>query len=118
MWSHKLHWYILSPLGMQVLVHVGRVQIDKGMEVSFQKKHWNYIEEFWKNTYTLQKRLKNQSFVTCYEKRDHLGYYIKVEVLAWINICSSLCAESNGASRAQINVQQPDNFRSNIKFDS
>ena len=39
--------------------------------------------------------LKQLQFVTCYEKRDHLGYFIKIEFLAWID--SSMCAESNGA---------------------
>ena len=34
-------------------------------------------------------------FVTCYEKRDHSGYFIKIEFLAWID--SSMFAESNGA---------------------
>ena len=33
------------------------------------------------------------SFVTCYEKRDHLGYFMKIEFLA-----GSICTESNGAS--------------------
>ena len=33
--------------------------------------------------------------VTCSEKRDHSGYFIKIEFLAWID--SSVCAESNGA---------------------
>ena len=34
--------------------------------------------------------------VTCSEKRDHSGYYIKIEFLAWID--SFMCAESNGTS--------------------
>ena len=38
--------------------------------------------------------------VTCYEKIDHLQFFIKTEFLAWIAIDSSMCAESkfNGAS--------------------
>ena len=35
-------------------------------------------------------------FVTCSEKRDHSGYFIKIEFLAWID--SFMCAESNGTS--------------------
>ena len=35
--------------------------------------------------------------VICYEKTDHLGYFIKIEFCAWIDD-SSMCAESNGAS--------------------
>ena len=35
-------------------------------------------------------------YVTCSEKRDHSGYFIKIEFLAWID--SFMCAESNGAS--------------------
>ena len=34
--------------------------------------------------------------VTCYEKIDHLQFFIKNEFLAWID--SPMCAESNGAS--------------------
>ena len=34
--------------------------------------------------------------MTCSEKRDHLGYFIKIEFLAWID--SSVCTESNGVS--------------------
>ena len=34
--------------------------------------------------------------MTCSEKRDHSGYFIKIEFLAWND--SSVCAESNGAS--------------------
>ena len=34
--------------------------------------------------------------MTCYEKRDHSGYFIEIEFLAWID--SSMCAESNGAT--------------------
>ena len=34
-------------------------------------------------------------YVTCYKERDHSGYFIKIEFLAWID--SSICAESNGA---------------------
>ena len=34
--------------------------------------------------------------MTCYEKRDHSGYFIKIKFLAWID--SSVCTESNGAS--------------------
>ena len=34
--------------------------------------------------------------MTCIEKRDHSGYLIKIEFLAWID--SSMCAESNGTS--------------------
>ena len=34
--------------------------------------------------------------MTCSEKRDHSGYFIKIEFLAWID--SFVCAESNGAS--------------------
>ena len=36
------------------------------------------------------------SYVTGYEKRDHLGFFIKNEFLAWID--SSMCAAYNGAS--------------------
>ena len=43
--------------------------------------------------YFVEKTLQN---VTCSEKRDHSGYFIKIEFLAWID--SSMCAESNGAS--------------------
>ena len=35
-------------------------------------------------------------YVTGYEKRDHWGFFIKIEFLAWID--SSMCAEYNGAS--------------------
>ena len=36
--------------------------------------------------------------MTCSEKRDHLGYFIKIEIefLAWID--SSVCTESNSAN--------------------
>ena len=34
--------------------------------------------------------------MTCSEKRDHSGYFLKIEFLAWID--SSVCTESNGAS--------------------
>ena len=34
--------------------------------------------------------------MTCSEKRDHSGYFIKIEFLAWND--SSVCAKSNGAS--------------------
>ena len=34
--------------------------------------------------------------MTCFEKRDHSGYFIKIEFLAWSD--SSMCAESIGAS--------------------
>ena len=39
-------------------------------------------------------RTVSWKIMTCSEKRDHLGYFIKF--LAWID--SFLCAESNGAS--------------------
>ena len=32
--------------------------------------------------------------MTCSEKRDHSGYFLKIEFLAWID--SSVCTESNG----------------------
>ena len=34
--------------------------------------------------------------VTCYKKRGHSGFFIKVEFLVWIG--SSVCVENNGAS--------------------
>ena len=34
--------------------------------------------------------------VTGYEKRDHLGFFMKIEFLVWIK--SSVCAEYNGTS--------------------
>ena len=46
-------------------------------------------------SYQLPKKPKPIKYVTCYEKRDHSGYFIKIEFLAWID--SSMCAESNGA---------------------
>ena len=39
---------------------------------------------------------KNCIFVTCYEKRGHSGFFIKVEFLVWIG--SSVCVENNGAN--------------------
>ena len=36
------------------------------------------------------------NYVTGYEKRDHLGFFMKTEFLVWIE--SSVCAEYNGAS--------------------
>ena len=39
-------------------------------------------------------------YVTCSEKRDHSGYFIKIEFLAWID--SFMCTESNGASLMKI----------------
>ena len=40
--------------------------------------------------------IDHNNYVTCYEKRDHSGYFIKIEVLAWTD--SSMSAESNGTS--------------------
>ena len=34
--------------------------------------------------------------MTCSEKSDHSGYFIEIELLAWID--SSACAESNGTN--------------------
>ena len=37
-----------------------------------------------------------QEYVTGYEKRDHLGFFVKNEFLAWMD--SSMCAAYNGSS--------------------
>ena len=46
----------------------------------------------WDEMGTVQKLI----YVTCYEKRDHLGFFIRTDLLACFN--SSVSAEHNGAS--------------------
>ena len=41
----------------------------------------------------------SSTYVTGYEKRDHWGFFKKIEFLVWID--SPMCAESNGASFKQ-----------------
>ena len=54
---------------------------------------WKYWREL---NLAVKPKIAIRIFVTCSEKRDHSGYFIKIEFLAWID--SFVCAESNGAS--------------------
>ena len=51
----------------------------------------------------LAKKLQKYNISTSYEKRDHWGFFKKIELLAWHGLIA-LYAESNGASFIQTSI--------------